>query len=292
MRHPYLVLFTAVIAVSAAAPLAKYAEAADAIAIGFWRTFSIGILLAATLKSSHLNMSKRDMGFGCVAGLLLALHFWTWFESLNYISVLRSTTLVCLSPIWAGLFEAILFKQSPARAFWLGATLAIVGSAIMSGQGEWNSDLFGDSLAIIGGMLSAAYLLIGRSVRQRVDIQPYGALICLSSACGLFVAAMATNTQLWGFDEGIWLTLAAMALGPQLLGHIGFNYAIKNIKASTVTLLLLLEPVGAALIAWILLDNQTPEKMEIIGSAVIIMGLFVGLSGKKKLSARKEDPID
>ena len=95
MRHPYLILFIAVIAVSSAAPLAKFAETADAIAIGFWRTVSIGLILATTLKANQLNISKRDLRFGCLAGLLLALHFWTWFESLTYISVLRSTTLVC-----------------------------------------------------------------------------------------------------------------------------------------------------------------------------------------------------
>jgi drug/metabolite transporter (DMT)-like permease len=68
--------------------------------------------------------------------------------------------------------------------------------------------------------------------------------------------------------------LMLMALGPQFFGHIGMNYALGYIPATIVSVLLLLEPVGAGLIAIPML-GEIPQEQEIWGSIIIIMGLGV-----------------
>jgi len=262
------VLVIAVTAVSAAAVLVRLAPDVHPIAAALWRTLAIGILLAPGIR----RVPRREGLMILLAGACLAVHFWAWFASLHLTSVVRSTVLVCLNPIWAGLLEWQLGER-PGRSFWIGVGVALTGVAVMSGA-DGGGGLTGDGLALLGGMLGAVYLVVGRGVRQRVSIRTYGPLLCLSAAGWLALAAAATGAELWGFSTREWAVLAAMALGPQLLGHIGLNYAVGYVSAALVSALLLLEPVGAGLLAWVAL-GEAPGPLEAAGGAVILVGIGV-----------------
>ena len=275
--HSFYVLIAAILAVSTAAPLAKFCADVHPIAIGMWRTLLVGCLLGLTVKTKDLQLHTKDWVLAFLAGSLLAGHFWSWFASLHHISTLRSTVLVCLSPVWTGILEGLLLKRMPARRFWLGIGCALIGVACMSGDGFTKGNILGDSLALLGGLLGAIYLIVGRVVRQRVDIGPYGAIICLSCACWLWVIGMLLSVPFLNFQQSSWIALLALALGPQLTGHIGLNYAMRYIAASTVAMLLLLEPIGAAIISGVFL-NDIPSKSEVLGSFIILLGLLIGIN--------------
>ena len=101
---------------------------------------------------------------------------------------MRSTVLVCLTPVWAGLWAWGLFKQPPSAKFWIGISLALIGVAWMGLSCETNTNgasLRGDLLAVAGGILSGTYLIIGQAIRPRVDWARYGALLCASCAAWL-----------------------------------------------------------------------------------------------------------
>ena len=147
----------------------------------------------------------------------------------------------------------------------------------MSGEGFTQGNARGDGLALLGGLLGAIYLIVGRVVRQRVAIGPYGAIICLSCASWLLVIGMLLSIPFLNFQQSSWIALLALALGPQLTGHIGLNYVMRYIAASTVAMLLLLEPIGAAIISGIFL-NDIPSKMEVLGSVIILLGLLIGIN--------------
>ena len=251
-RRAIPVLCVAVTAISAAAILVRLAEGVHPVGAAFWRTAAVSVLLAPTLLKallSHGQISKRDIGLGALAGLLLAFHFWAWFASLAHTTVLRSTLLVCLTPLWAGLLEWGLFGQRPSGRYWAGIALALGGVGVMSvGQAEGTASLLGDGLATVGGILSASYLLVGRRVRQRVPIGPYGSLVSGAAALWLAVAAFALDVPLFGYSQQAWLALLGMALGPQLLGHIGLNFAVGYLPAYVVGAAVLFEPVGTAIL--------------------------------------------
>ena len=212
-----------------------------------------------------------------LAGALLAGHFWAWFSSLHYTSTLRSTVLVCLNPIWVALFEWMFLRQKPSARFWVGVAVGLGGIALMSHNSTGDSSLTGDLLAVLGGVLGAIYLLVGRLVRQHMDIGPYGSLLCLSCAVWLLFASQLYGQPLTGYANQTWFILLLMALGPQLIGHIGLNYAVRYVAAAMVAMLLLLEPVGAALLAAIFLQ-ELPTMMEMVGSLVILCGVGIGIS--------------
>jgi len=270
------VLIAAICAVSTAAPLAKFANDVHPIAIGFWRTLLVGFVLLLSIKPHQLKISLKNGSLAICAGILLAFHFWTWFASLQYTSVLRSTTLVCLNPVWAGIMEGILLQNKPSRQFWIGVTIAIMGVGLMTSGDLSDGALIGDALALLGGFLGAAYLIVGRVVRQDMAINAYGAFICLVCAASMSLLSIPMDVSLAGDSvQATWLILLAMAIGPQLTGHIGLNYCVRYLSAANISLALLLEPVGAAILAIIFL-NELPSGMEILGSILILIGVGVG----------------
>jgi drug/metabolite transporter (DMT)-like permease len=132
----------------------------------------------------------------------------------------------------------------------------------------------GDGLALLGGILGALYLVSGRVVRPRVGIDVYGTIVCGACALWLLPAALLTGAALTGFSTAEWAVLAGLALGPQLLGHIGLNYAVRYLPAAIVAAVTLLEPAGAAALGGLVLD-EWPSGQARLGSAVAIAGVAV-----------------
>lgn len=272
---PALVLAVSVTAVSAAALLVRLADGVHPVVAGLWRTGAVGLLLAPSLARDRRGLDAKTVGLAAFAGLLLALHFWTWFESLHRTTVLRSTLLVCLTPLWTGAGEWLWGGSRPSRRFWGGIAVALMGVGVMAfgGGGEGTDARWsGDLLAVLGGLLAAGYLLVGRSVRQRVSIAPYGALVSGLCALWLLPLAGALDAPLVGFSTMAWLALLGLTLGPQLLGHIGFNYAVRYLPAYIVTAAVLLEPVGAAVLGAVVL-GELPTVVEVGGAAVVLVGV-------------------
>ena len=131
-------------------------------------------------------------------------------------------------------------------------------------------------------------MFIGRDVRQRVGIACYSALFSLAAAAALLPAAVLTNQPLTGFSTQSWMAIAGLALGPQLLGHNGFNYCLRFVRASIVSAMIFLEPFGAAILAAIFL-REIPTAFEAVGRTVVVGGVLLATWKAEDLSA-SEDP--
>ena len=280
-------MFLSIAAISTAAILVRLLPDMHPIAIALWRTGIAALILAPTwARKGTVKPSGRRMFWTVIAGLCLALHFWAWFASLQLTTVMRSTVLVCLTPVWAGAWAWAVFKEPPSRRFWGGIAVALGGVSIMAASGNTEgaqASWTGDLLAVLGGMLSGTYLTIGRAVRPHVDWAPYGAMLCVSCALwlGLFAVLSGAPLSLVG-ENALWVVLA-MALGPQLLGHIGFNWAVRYVPATIIGAVILLEPVGATALGTVVL-NEWPSLAEVIGAAVIVGGVMVAPLQRKTAS--------
>ncbi|MDP6935015.1 MAG: DMT family transporter [Myxococcota bacterium] len=276
------VLALAVAAISAAAILVRLVPEISPVSVAFWRT----LMASALFLPMARRISRRDGALIVVAGAFMALHFWAWFTSLHSTTVLRSTLLVCLAPVWVGLIEALFLGSAPPRRFWVGISLALLGVALLSSQGSGETDvtLLGDGLALLGGVLSAVYLLIGRTVRQRVHIGSYGAWICLAAAGWLGIILGVTGAPLTGWGASSWGVLAALAVGPQVMGHMGLNYAIRYVPAGAVAAVTLLEPAGAALLAWIILD-EAATWIDTCASGLALAGVGLAVVRRERTSS-------
>jgi drug/metabolite transporter (DMT)-like permease len=88
------------------------------------------------------------------------------------------------------------------------------------------------------------------------------------------------DARLWGYSAETWFWLGAITLGPQIMGHTVFNWALRYVEASIISGTILAEPVVSALLAWLILSER-PGTLTILGGGVALAGLFLLLSGRR-----------
>jgi drug/metabolite transporter (DMT)-like permease len=282
MRRPpprdLALLGLAVVAVSTSAPLVRVADA-PTLAIAFWRN-ALALPVLALLVWLHgrglrrrggLSLDGRERRLSIVAGLFLGAHFATWIPSLSFTSVASSVALVSTQPVWAALIARGRGEDVPAGAWW-GIGIAVAGVVVLTGVdlSVEPRALFGDVLALIGGVLAAAYVTVGADVRRTVPTSVY-ALVCYGVAAGGLLAVCLVGRQpLAGsdYDATTWLALLAMVVGPQLLGHTLVNRVLGTTSPTLVSVAILFEIVGAALLAWLAFDEVPPASA--IPAAILI----------------------
>ena len=293
-----LLLAVGVLAVSLAAPLIA-SLAVPALAIAFWRnalaSAAIAPVVVGRLAYADLQMSRvgpvgappapgatfarpgaaRESALVVVSGLCLAAHFGFWVSSLEMTSVASSTALVSLQVIWVVGFDVL--RGAPVRRpVVAGVVAATVGAVVVGGVDLSISSraLAGDALALAGSVAVAAYTVIGGRLRQRMRTATY-TLGCYGTAAGaLLVAALLAGQPLTGYAADQWLGLVVLTLTAQLLGHSVFNHLLATVSPTVVSLALLLEIPGAALIAaaWL---GQVPGATAFVGLALVLGGMAV-----------------
>jgi drug/metabolite transporter (DMT)-like permease len=290
-----LLFAVGVVGVSLSGPLIAAAGAVPALAMSLWRSgLGAVALIPRGLTASRGELTalpRRELVRSCFAGVLLACHFATWIESLKYTSVASSTALVCLQAAWVVLL-ARLSGVRAGRRVWQGLLLAFAGVLVVSGVDLSISTraLAGDGLALVGGVFAAGYVTVGGRVRERASTTAY-ALPCYATSAGvLLIACVLAGVRITGFAARDWLLILAVTLASQLLGHSVFNYLLATVSTTLVSLTILLEVPGAALLAGVLL-GQTPPVTVYAGLALILIGLAFVVSARSDSVAR-EAPLD
>ncbi len=283
---PALVLGAAVVAMSWAGPLVRFTDA-PALAISAWRlvisTIFIGVVLAFRQSAWRgVRITMREMMLALLAGALLALHFWTWVTSLGYTTVASSVVLVSMQPLFVAILSVTLLKEKPGRAQWIGIAVAVVGAAII-GWGDFGGGsrvMLGDGLALSGAVFGAGYYVIGRALRQRFDLWLYiGLVYGIAALLLVIVVGIRGDVAMTGYDARDWWVFLALAAGPMMIGHTGVNYALRYIPAYLANLVTLGEPVGATLIAWLLVGiREVPGPKFLVGGALVLGGILFGVS--------------
>jgi drug/metabolite transporter (DMT)-like permease len=293
-------LVVAVLAISSSAPLIAYA-AAPALAIAFWRNAASTVLLApvaATRRRAEfgrlLSRAGRPALVSCtLAGVALALHFGTWVPSAKLTSVADAVALGATQPVWQGLIASAQGRR-PSRVMWTGITVAVVGAVATTGADVTVSSraVVGDLLAVAGGIAIAVYTAFGERARIETSTITY-TTICYG-VCGVLLGAVCLTfgVRLGGYPGTTWLAIAGLVFGAQLLGHSMFSYALRRITATTVSVLILLEVPGAALIAWLWL-GQTPGAASWPGLALLPIGVAIVVLGARRAATTEPigDPI-
>jgi drug/metabolite transporter (DMT)-like permease len=281
-----VLIAVAVAAVSTSAPLIREAQA-PALAIAFWRNaFAVAVLApvcAARRRDEIARLRRGPAGGALLAGALLSAHFATWVPSLSFTTVASSVALVATQPVWAALLARARGDEVPAQA-WVGIALAVGGAVLLTGVDVALSGraLIGDLLALVGGMLAAAYVTVGAEVRQSLSTTVYTA-ICYATAAAVLGGLCAAGGQpLGGFDGRTWLCLLALTAGPQFLGHSVVNRVLRTTSATVVSVAILFEIVGSTLIAWAAFGEAPPAGA--YPAAVLIAGgtVLVVLSGRPR----------
>jgi drug/metabolite transporter (DMT)-like permease len=298
----YAGLIIGVLAVSTASIFIRMAQVeAQALSIAAYR-MALATVLLFPVVLFRFRVEIRKINWSTwwkisLGGLFLAIHFASWITSLSYTSVASSVVLVTTTPLWVAIFGAILLKERPSKNVIIGLAVALTGSAIVGLSREiptWfmqsvtssvvvgkpADNLFGNFLSLLGAWAAAGYMLIGRKVRPQLSLPVYTFLVYGISAALLLMAVMVTKTPMTGFHAQTYLWLLLLAFVPQIIGHSAFNWALKYIPASLVSIALLGEPIGSTILAALLL-HENPVLLEIAGGVFILTGIY--LSSRSKL---------
>jgi drug/metabolite transporter (DMT)-like permease len=276
-RHAILPL--AILAISTGAPFARWADPAPPIAIAALRV-GIASLLLFAVGWSELGglrgLPPRDRKLVVLSGVLLGVHFGSWIASLSFTSTAASVALVCTNPIFAALFGMLLGDRVERRE-WLGIAIAAVGCGVLAG-GDWSAGgdaLIGDALALVGAASAAAYLVVGRRLRESVPLLPYLGCVNAIAAVGLAITAVALGANLAALPAHSYAACAGAAVVASLVGHSLLNAAVRTTPTHLVALAVLGEPIGSSLITWAVFGEQ-PPLYAAAGGAVVLAGIAVG----------------
>ncbi|MBT2571990.1 DMT family transporter [Planococcus sp. ISL-110] len=288
--HPYIPIIIGVFSVALSAIFVKMTSADSGVTAFYRMLFSILIMSPVFfLKYTHeiKKLSKRDWIFTTIAGVFLAFHFILWFESLNYTSVASSTVLVTLQPLFAFAGTYFFFNEKLSKKTLIAGAIAISGSVLI-GYGDFKvsgSALYGDLLALIACALITAYLLFGQDVRKRLSLVTYTFVVYGVSTVTLFFYIVFKEESFGPYPASEWMWFLLLALIPNLLGHTLFNWALKWVSTNVISIAILFEPIGAAILAYFILGEYLSIS-QIVGGSIVLSGITLFVADYQKIKIR------
>ena len=294
------VLFTAILAVSTSSVLIRFAQAdAPSLVIAALRLTCATLLLAPLALTRHRKelqtLTRYELLLGALSGIFLAAHFATWISSLEYTSVASSVVFVSTGPLWVAMLSPMLLKERLTRAAIIGLAIAILGGAIigLSDACVWGrglrcpgldqimqgSAMWGNFLALAGAWTVSGYLIIGRKLRAKMSLIPYIFLVYGLCAILLTIIMFAAGQSPLGYPARTYGWIFLLAAFPQLIGHSTYNWVLRYIPATLVAIVTLVEPIGSAILAYLVLQ-ETPSNGVLFGGLLILLGIYLASRSK------------
>jgi len=282
------ILALGVLAMSTSSVLVRLADA-HALVVGAWRMALAWLMITPWALPRALPELKalpgRELGLVAGSALALAAHFALWISSLSHTTVASSVVLVTTTPIYVALASRFLLGEHVGRRRTLAIAVAMAGSLLI-GYGDFcisGQALLGDLLAVLGAMAMGAHLMIGQHLRRTLSTPGYIWPIYGLAALVLGVLCVATGQPLAGFPPRTYLMFGLLALLPQVTGHSIFNWALARISPLFLTLAILGEPIGASVLALLILAEAPPLAVY-VGGPLILVGIYMA-SREEALSA-------
>lgn len=248
-------------------------------ATGFWR-FALALPLMAAIVYAQGGRLGRPSVLSIVAGILFGLDIALWHASLVMTSVANATFIVNLGTAAVGLVAWMVLKERPSREWPFALGIALFGALLLS-RGASTADagaLQGDLLALGAAAMVGLYLFVAKLARRT---EPAMNVLFWSTASTLVVSAGAAALKGEALlpPDWSWLIvpffLAAIA---HVLGQGLIMAGVGRTPAAAAGLLLLVQPVAAALIAWPLFKEPL-TWVQLAGAALILAGVW--LAGRR-----------
>lgn len=293
--QPGLALMVAILAVSSASILIRFAqEQAPSLVIAALRIGIASVVLLPVVLLRYMaelqRLTRSRLLLALLSGIFLAVHFATWISSLEYTTVASSVVFVSTGPLWVALASPLLLKERVSREALFGLAIALLGGLVvgLSDACTSNGDLdcsgflpalrgnamWGNFLALAGAWAVAGYLIIGRRLRERMSLIPYIFIVYGMATVVLTGFAVTLGQSFGGYPTLTYGWIVLLALVPQLIGHSTYNWALKYMPASTVATANLGEPIGSAILAYLILQ-ENPGLMTLLGGVLILAGIYL-----------------
>ena len=278
-KHPMIMIVVGLIGISMSSILVKYSTAPSAVTAAWRLLWTVILLTPAVLGKASV---RREMGavspklaiLSCLSGVFLAIHFALWFESLQHTTVASSTTIVCTEVIWVALGYRLFLKGKISGKAAAAIAVTLLGSVIIAWSDSGSdAHLAGDLLALAAAVTVAAYVLLGRVVREDLSTTVYTYLVYTACGAVLMILCMVQGYGLFSFGFSAVVVGLLLAVFSTILGHSIFSWCLKFFSPSFVSASKLCEPVVAAILAGFLF-GEVPTELQLLGGGLILGGVF------------------
>lgn len=279
-KHPMIMIVVGVLGISLSSIFVKYSNAPSAVTAAYRLLWTIALMSPVTLGSGAirrelLQVKKKTFLLSCLSGVFLAVHFTLWFESLRHTSVASSTTIVCTEVIWVCLGYVLFLKGKLTLRAVLAIAVTLMGSVLIAfaDSSSGGSHLYGDILSLLAAIAVAAYVLLGRIVREDTSTTVYTYIVYWACALSLLGFCFLSGTALTGYGLSGVVVGLLLAVFSTILGHSIFSWCLKFFSPSFVSASKLAEPVMAAVLASFLF-GETPKPLQLLGGGLILGGVL------------------
>jgi drug/metabolite transporter (DMT)-like permease len=277
-KNPPIPVFfaIAIVAISFAAIFVKMANTSPSITSMYRMWLSSFILLPFVWnkKSEIVKIEKKTWLGLFFSGVFLSLHFVLWFYSLEYTSVASSTMILATQPIISLLLGFLLYKERTTTSSVISMCVAIFGVGFIGFGDIGFSDkaLFGDFLSFLCVIAVAAYLLFGQNIVKGLSHWVYSFFVFLFSAVTLTIYNVLAGYKLLGYNLYDWKIFILLAIIPTV-AHVINNWLLNYVNATTISMSILGEPVGASILAYFFL-NEVLSMTQMIGGVFVLIGVW------------------
>ena len=225
------------------------------------------------------SLARNDFGLLALGGLCLAVHFGAWITSLKYVPIATSVVLVNSHPLFVVVASYFFLGERPTRRSLIGTAIGLAGMVVMSydALGHLQPAVKGVGLALVGALAVVGYFIVGRKARARISLLGYVTPLYAMCCLFLLIWVVAAGDPLLPYSASTWGYLAALAIVPTVIGHTVFNWAIKHVRPTVVSLAFLGEPVLASVLALIFFAQRPPLET-FIGGALVLFGIYLTTS--------------
>ncbi|MBH5318917.1 DMT family transporter [Paenibacillus sp. GSMTC-2017] len=273
-----LLYIVGIVAISFSSIFVRWSDA-DVAVIAMYRLYLTNLLLLPLVwKYRHelFGLTPRQWGLITISGIMLGLHFLLWMASLSYTTVASSTVILTLEPLMVMLGSYWIYKIKANKMMLWGMGIAIAGSIVIA-AGDFSLSgkaLLGDALSFFGTVAVAIHMLIGKGLRENMGAFAYNFWVFFIAATALAIYNVFKGNAFTGYEANEWGIFFLLALVPTLFGHYLFNWLLKYMNATAVSMAVLGEPVIASLLAWILL-KESLTGYQLGAGAFIIFGVWL-----------------
>lgn len=266
----------------ALSPIFVRLSEAGPTATAFWRVaLAVPALWALVLAEKSPSKESGSWLLLLTAGLAFAGDLAFWHASITLTSVANATLLANLSSLFVTLAAWIFLRQRPSRLFLAGLGAALFGVTLLvhTSLAFSPTALLGDALGVVTAMFYAGYILAVKGLRDRGQTTlRLMAVTSTITAVILLPVALATGEQFLPATVAGWLILLGLALVSHAAGQGLIAYALAHLPAAFSSVGLLLQPVVAAMFAWLLLAEPL-VALQVAGGLVVLAGIYLARRG-------------
>ncbi|MBC7514308.1 MAG: DMT family transporter [Herminiimonas sp.] len=288
---PFAALLAGAIAIGFAGILMRLSDV-NPLASAFWR---MG-LAAPLLWLWALAVGRQDRAAGrstaftpalVLAGVYFAGDMALWHLSLHFTTVSNATLLSNFAPVFIALWMWLAWGRRFERVFVVGMLVALAGAVLLVAPnagsvggvgGTGSQKLLGDALGLGSAVFYAAYQLVIKDARNRYSTARLMAWSTSITGLALLPFALAAPGPFMPLHAAGWLPLLGLALLAQIGGQTVIAYASAHLPASLSSVSLLLQPLTAAIAAWMIF-GEVIAPLQMLGGALLLWGIYLSKRG-------------